>query len=103
MNESLSFLLKTLGIGLLVGLSIGYLFKKISKIVLFVAAVIVILVFVFGHNEIITTNWLSVKDQAIEVMNRHSDNISGRATVLLTNLPFSFGLIVGGWMGLKKG
>jgi uncharacterized membrane protein (Fun14 family) len=102
MNEPITFLLKTVGLGILTGFVFGYLFKKVSKIVLFIAAIIVVLIFVFGHNELLDINWLSIKDQALEFFSKHFDNYSDRLRILLTNLPFIIGLVIGGLIGLKK-
>lgn len=104
MEDILIFWLKTLGLGLLTGFLIGYLFKKVSKIVLFIAAVIVVLVFVFGMNDIlIDIDWLSLAENSKEVIDENIDEYKQQLSIWLKNLPFAIGIIAGFLYGLKKG
>lgn len=103
MQEAIIFLLKTTGLGIVTGFVFGYLFKKVSKIILFLAAVVVVLVFVLGHNEILDIDWLSLKEQGKEFFDEYLHRYSQRFRVFLRNMPFTFGLIVGAVIGLKKG
>jgi uncharacterized membrane protein (Fun14 family) len=102
MMESGSFLLKTLGLGLVTGFVFGYLFKKVSKIVLFVVAVVIVLVFVLGHNEILEIDWLSLKDRSSELFDTYFNRYNERLRIFLRNIPFTIGLIIGALIGLKK-
>ena len=61
MSDPIVFLIKTLGLGLLTGYVLGYLFKKTAKILIFLLALFVVIVFVLGHNEIMDIEWLAVK------------------------------------------
>ncbi len=103
MNEILSFLLKTVGLGLLTGFVFGYLFKKIAKIVLFLSALVVVLVVVLGHNEILKIDWLAIKERYQEFFDPFFQNYSDRLRVFMRNTPFTIGLILGVIVGLKKG
>jgi len=103
MNEAFLFFLQTLGLGLLTGFVFGYLFKKISKIILFIAAIIIILVVVLGHNEILQIDWLSIKNKGINLFSDYLNVYNERLRIFLQNVPFTIGLIVGGLIGLKKG
>ncbi|MFW5982865.1 MAG: FUN14 domain-containing protein [bacterium] len=103
MNEAVLFLLKTLGLGLLTGFLIGYLFKKISKLLILILAIGVVAVFLLGHNEILEINWLAIKESGQDFFSGMVDKYGDRIEVFLRNLPFVIGLIVGGLIGLNKG
>lgn len=103
MQEAILFLLKTIGLGIITGFVFGYLFKKVSKIILFLAAVIVVLVFVLGHNEILDIDWLKLIDKGRDFFEQYFYNYQDRFRLLLRNLPFTIGLIIGLIIGLKKG
>lgn len=103
MNEALTFLLQTLGLGLLTGFLLGYLFKKVTKVLIFLAGLVIVVVFVFGHNEILEIDWLSTKDRFHGLFDEYFDQYSDRLKNFLRNAPFLIGLIVGGLFGLVKG
>lgn len=103
MPSTVVFLLKTLGLGILIGFVLGYLFKKVSKIVILLLAIAVILVVVFGHNDILKIDWLSIKDQSFDVFNNYFKGYNEKLMVLLRNIPFAIGFVIGGVVGLKKG
>ncbi len=103
MQEAIIFLLKTAGLGFVTGFVFGYLFKKVSKIILFLAAVAVVLVFVLGHNEILDIDWLALKEKGKEFFDEYFHRYSDRFRVFLRNVPFTVGLIIGALIGLKKG
>ncbi len=111
MAEISGLLLKTVGLGLLTGFVFGYLFKKVTKIIFFLIAIAVVLVFILGHNEILDIDWLATKDSFQHVFDRYiGDEVenqvqqySERMKVILSNLPFTISLIIGVFVGLSKG
>ncbi len=103
MEETLTFLFQTLGLGLLTGFVFGFLFKKVAKIVLFLVAVVVVVVIVFGHNEILDIDWLSTKERYQGLFSQYFNHYSDRLKMFMINTPFFIGLIIGGLVGLKKG
>lgn len=87
MNETILFLLKTLGLGLLTGFVIGFLFKKISKILILIIAVGIVAVFVLGHNEILDIDWLAIKESGQQLFSGLIDKYGERVEVFLRNIP----------------
>jgi uncharacterized membrane protein (Fun14 family) len=101
MNEVLLFLLKTLLLGLVTGFVAGYLFKKISKAVVIIAAIIVVAIFVLGHNELLNIDWLSVKETGNELYLQIFKKYEARLILFFRNIPFVLGFIIGSILGLK--
>lgn len=102
MESTLIFLLKTIGLGLLTGFVFGVLFKKVSKMILFFIALIVVLVQVLGFNDILNIDWLSLKNNGQEIVEKSMSVGAARFKLFLTNAPFVLGLIVGFIFGLKR-
>lgn len=96
------FILKSVGMGLLVGFVLGFLFKKVSKIALFLIAVVLIGLVLLGQNEIINIGWLTLKEQS-NVLTENAGQYRDSISLLFRNVPFGIGVIVGSFIGLRKG
>jgi len=107
MFDALPFLLKTIAIGLIAGVIVGFLSKKVSKLAIFFALLIVVLLQVAAYKGYINIDWLSWKDTAIDVVKHTVKNteISTESikVILMKNIPFSIAAIIGFIFGFKKG
>lgn len=103
MLEGLLFALKSGGIGLLSGVAVGFISKKVSKIMVFFLAVAFILVQVAIYNGYIEIDWLSWKDTAVDVVKNTKLPTSSIKDIILRNIPFSVAALVGFIFGFKKG
>ena len=101
--DILLFILKSAGIGLLTGIAVGFVSKKISKIAVFFIAVAFIALQLAIYNGYIHIDWLSWKDTAVEVVRQTEIPTTTIIDILLRNLPFSIGAVVGFIFGFKKG
>lgn len=97
------FFLKASGIGLLAGIVVGFISKKVSKILVFFIALVFILVQVAVYNGYIEVDWLSWKDTAVEIAKQTKLPTSSIKEIILRNIPFSIAAIVGFLFGFKKG
>jgi uncharacterized membrane protein (Fun14 family) len=97
------FILKSAGIGLLSGIAVGFISKKISKIMVFFIALAFILVQVAIYNGYIQIDWLSWKDTAIDIVKNTKLPTSSFKDIVLRNIPFSIAAIIGFIFGFKKG
>lgn len=107
MFDALPFLLKTIAIGLIAGLVVGFLSKKVSKLAIFFALLIVVLLQVAAYKGYINIDWLSWKDTAVEVVKNTVKNTEistdSIKVILMKNVPFSIAAIIGFVFGFKKG
>ena len=101
--EGLLFALKSGGIGLLSGIVIGFISKKISKIVVLIIAVIFILLQIAIYNGYFHVDWLSWKDTAVEVVKQTNIPTGSLKSIIMRNIPFSVAAIIGFIFGFKKG
>ncbi len=101
--EGLLFALKSGGIGLLSGIVIGFISKKISKIVVLIIALVFILLQVAVYNGYIQIDWLSWKDTAIEVVKQTKIPDVSLQNIIMRNIPFSVAALIGFIFGFKKG
>jgi uncharacterized membrane protein (Fun14 family) len=105
--EAIPFLLKTIGIGLVAGLVVGFLSKKVSKLIIFFAILIVVLLQVAAYKGYISIDWLSWKDTAVDVVKNTVKNTEiptdSIKNILMKNIPFSIAAIIGFIFGFKKG
>lgn len=97
------FILKSAGIGLLSGVAVGFISKKISKILVFFIALAFILVQVAIYNGYIQIDWLSWKDTALEAVKNTKLPTASIKDIILRNIPFSVAAVVGFIFGFKKG
>lgn len=101
--EGILFALKSGGIGLLSGVAVGFISKKISKIMVFFIALAFILLQVAIYNGYINIDWLSWKDTAVEVVKQTKLPTASIQDIVLRNIPFSIAALVGFLFGFKKG
>jgi len=101
--EAILFIIKSGGIGLLSGVAVGFISKKMSKIAVFFLAVVFILVQVAIYNGYIEIDWLSWKDTAIEAVKQTKLPTSSMKEIIMRNIPFSIAALVGFIFGFKKG
>lgn len=101
--ETILFILKSGGIGLISGIAIGFISKKISKIAVFLLALAFILIQVAVYNGYIEIDWLSWKDTAIETVKQTKLPTISLKNIILRNIPFSIAAISGFILGFKKG
>ncbi len=105
--DALPFILKTALIGLVTGLVVGFLSKKVSKLIIFFALLIVVVLQIAAYKGFIDIDWLSWKDTAVDVVkntvknaNVSTDSIKD---IFMKNVPFSIAAIIGFIFGFKKG
>ena len=103
MVDGLLFALKSGGIGLISGLALGFISKKISKIFVFFLALAFILIQVAVYNGYLQVDWLSWKDTAVEVVKQTKLPTTSMIDIVLRNIPFSIAALVGFLFGFKKG
>jgi uncharacterized membrane protein (Fun14 family) len=101
--EAILFILKSGGIGLLSGVAVGFISKKLSKILVFFIALAFILLQVAIYNGYLNVDWLSWKDTAVEVVKQTKLPTSSIKDIILRNIPFSIAALVGFVFGFKKG
>lgn len=101
--EVILFILKSAGIGLLSGVAVGFISKKISKIAVFFIAVAFILIQVAIYNGYIEIDWLSWKDTAVNAMKETKLPTASLKEIIMRNIPFSVAALVGFIFGFKKG
>ncbi len=105
--DAIPFILKTIVIGLITGAVVGFLSKKVSKLIIFFALLIVVVLQVAAYKGYITIDWLSWKDTAVDVVKNSvkkaeipTDSIKD---IFMKNIPFSIAAIIGFIFGFKKG
>ncbi len=86
----------------MIGFILGYLFKKISKIIVVVVAVLLIGLVLLGQNEIINIGWLALRENS-DLLVEQAGYYQGSIGLLFRNGPFSIGIIIGAILGLIKG
>ncbi len=103
MSDVLTFILKSGGIGLISGIAVGFVSKKVSKIVVFLLAVFFIAIQFSIYNGYIEVDWLSWKDTALDAVKNTELPTDSIMNVFLRNIPFSIAAIIGFVFGFKKG
>jgi len=101
--DAIIFALKSGGIGLLSGIAVGFISKKVSKIMVFMIALAFILIQVAIYNGYISVDWLSWKDTAVEMAKRTKIPTASIQNIIMRNIPFSVAAIIGFIFGFKKG
>lgn len=101
--ELIYFILKSAGIGLVSGLAVGFISKKISKLIVFFIALAFILLQVAVYNGYIQVDWLYWKDTALNFIDKTEIPATSLKEIVLRNLPFSISALVGFIYGFKKG
>jgi uncharacterized membrane protein (Fun14 family) len=107
MSEAyLLFLLKTVAIGLALGVVAGFLVKKIAKIIVIVAVVVIAALLLLVYNGAIAVEGLSFADGARRLIERDIEAESaGEALLRIVkiNLPFSLAVAAGFFVGATRG
>lgn len=101
--DAVIFALKSGGIGLLSGIAIGFISKKISKIMVFMIVLAFILIQIAIYNGYISFDWLSWKDTAVEMAKQTKIPTTSIQKIIMRNMPFSVAAIIGFIFGFKKG
>ena len=101
--DAIIFALKSAGIGLLSGLIIGFISKKVSKILVFMIAAAFILIQLAIYNGYLNIDWLTWKDTAVEIVKQTKIPTASLQSVIMRNVPFSVAAIIGFLFGFKKG
>ena len=101
--DAILFVLKSGGIGLLSGVAVGFISKKVSKIAVFFLAVGFVLIQVAIYNGYIEIDWLSWKDTAVEAIKQTKLPTASMKDIVMRNIPFSIAALVGFIFGFKKG
>ena len=100
--NAIIFILKLVGIGLLTGVLLGFIFKKVSKILVFIIAIVLILVQLAVYNGYIQVDCLYWKDTAVEAVKHAKIPSVSIKEIVMRNLPFSIGAIIGFIFGFSK-
>ena len=102
MNE-LSFILKSGGIGLISGIAVGFISKKVSKILVFFIAAVFILIQVAVYNGYFQFDWISWGHKAIDYVKDAEIQTGSIENLIYRNVPFAVGSVLGFIFGFKKG
>ena len=99
--DAVLFAIKSGAIGLISGVAVGFISKKVSKILVFFLALAFILIQVAIYNGYLQIDWLSWKDTAVEVVKQTNIPTSSMIDIILRNLPFSIAALIGFIFGFK--
>ncbi|MCJ7732684.1 hypothetical protein MUP51_10250 [Candidatus Bathyarchaeota archaeon] len=105
MSEQTSFLtplVTQLGVGGLIGLCIGYALKKVAKIVAAIIGLFSLGLLYLQSQGLISVDWLGVEAWGNTALSGLGQ-AEGALGVIISNLPFAGGAIVGFGIGLKMG
>ncbi len=95
-------LITQLGVGGIIGLCIGYALKKVAKIVAAIIGLFTLGLLYLQTKGLITVDWLGVEAWGNTALGQLAQ-MEGDLGVVLANLPFAGGAIVGLGIGLKMG
>ncbi|MBK7106789.1 MAG: FUN14 domain-containing protein [Ignavibacteriae bacterium] len=101
--EEIIFALKSGGIGLLSGIAVGFISKKVSKILVFFIAVAFILIQVAIYNGYLEVDWLSWGNKAADLVKGADISTDSIKELFVRNVPFAIAALVGFIFGFKKG
>jgi uncharacterized membrane protein (Fun14 family) len=105
MSEQTSFLtplITQLGVGGVIGLCMGYALKKVAKIVTVIIGLFALGLIYLESQGLISVDWLGVQAWGNTALSGLSQT-EGVLGVLISNLPFAGGAIVGFGIGIKMG
>jgi uncharacterized membrane protein (Fun14 family) len=105
MSEQTSFLtplVTQLGVGGIIGLCIGYALKKVAKIVAAIIGLFSLGLLYLQSQGLISVDWLGVEAWGNTAL-AGLGQAEGTLGVIISNLPFAGGAIVGFGIGLKMG
>jgi len=95
-------LVTQLGVGGIIGLCIGYALKKVAKIVAAIIGLFTLGLIYMETQGLISVDWLGVEAWGNTALSGLGQ-MEGALGVVLSNLPFAGGAIVGLGIGLKMG
>jgi uncharacterized membrane protein (Fun14 family) len=101
-SSYLTPLVTQLGVGGIVGLCIGYALKKIAKIVAVLIGVFALGLLYLETQGLISVDWLGVEawgNTALSGLGR----MEGALGMMLSNLPFAGGALIGFGIGIRMG
>ena len=105
MSQTLIPLVTQLTLGVAIGFCVGFLAKKVIKIVAVLVGLAFVLLQVLAYADIVTVNWSPVA--AWWDMARRPENLEGQwravYSILFANVPALVGAVPGLILGLKKG
>ena len=105
MSEQTSFLtplVTQLGVGGVIGLCMGYAVKKVAKIVAAIIGLFALGLIYLESQGLISVDWLGVQAWGNTALSGLGQ-MEGVLGVLISNLPFAGGAIVGFGIGIKMG
>ena len=105
MSEQTSFLtplVTQLGVGGIIGLCMGYALKKVAKIVAAIIGLFALGLIYLESQGLISVDWLGVQAWGNTALSGLGQ-MEGVLGVLISNLPFAGGAIVGFGIGIKMG
>ncbi len=105
MSEQTSFLtplVTQLGVGGIIGLCIGYALKKVAKIVAAIIGLFALGLLYLQSQGLISVDWLGVEAWGNTAL-AGLGQVEGTLGVIISNLPFAGGAIVGFGIGIKMG
>jgi uncharacterized membrane protein (Fun14 family) len=104
MPESLlTFSIKTALMGAAIGFVIGYLAKKVSKILIVILLLLVVLVELGLYDGIIQIDWLTYKPIVEGALQEGKETLFGFKDYIADNLAFIVSLAIGFILGFGKG
>ena len=105
MSETSSYLtplLLQLGVGGIVGLCIGYAVNKIAKIVAVIIGLFALGIIYLETQGLISVDWLGVEAWGNTALSSLAQ-LEGALGMILSNLPFAGGALIGFGIGIKMG
>jgi uncharacterized membrane protein (Fun14 family) len=101
-SSYLTPLLTQLGVGGIIGLCMGYALKKIAKIVAAIIGLFSLGLIYLESQGMVSVDWLGVEAWGNTALSGLGQ-MEGALGVILSNLPFAGGAIVGFGIGIKMG
>jgi len=101
--EEIIFALKSGGIGLISGIAVGFISKKVSKILVFFVAVAFILIQIAIYNGYFEVDWLSWGNKAVDLVKDADIPTNSLKELFVRNAPFAIAALIGFIFGFKRG
>ncbi len=92
-----------LGVGFLLGLAAGYALKKIAKLALIIAGLLILALLVLEYKGFITVDYTLLERFTAKVLEWLKLELAGLVGFVSSNVPFAGGFLAGFALGLKKG
>jgi uncharacterized membrane protein (Fun14 family) len=101
--EEIIFALKSGGISLISGIAVGFISKKVSKILVFFVAVAFILIQIAIYNGYLEVDWFSWGNKAVDLVKDVDIQTNSLKELIVRNAPFAVAALIGFIFGFKKG